>query len=212
MSGFQTKPAKLIRLVQALGVRGLDTNLNNYECLGSQTNRCGPLIRDKRLTKNTKHGIISESEIPKITSKCPCGQSIEYNCLIRHLDDKRVLTIGSCCYAAMTITSSRRQICSVDGCSARHSNIKYTVCNDHKKEVKRRELTAKRLEAQKLKELEAYERKMNAIGDSLFGFGKSYYYTRIRDIPDSYVKWIVRNDIRNSDTILLVKFFQFARS
>lgn len=202
---IEVQPAKLERLKKSFREEGLDDNMNNYVCLGRQWFNLisGTFEQDKRLMKSIRLGIVKAEDIPAIAPKCPCKQYIEINCLIRHMSGGRILVIGSCCYKALTIKESRKEMCSVVGCNNRHSNRIYTVCNTHKEELKLRER-----EVAKIAKREAKARlaRITALGYMTFGFGKTFKFHFIKDIPSWYVDWIKREGIYNPNTEMLLEY------
>lgn len=176
---FETVPAKLVRLKAKLRWMGADDDLNNYECLGCQWLVSNLISRDPRLIKNVNQGVIRESEIPHIRGECLCDQEIKYNCIIRHISTRQIYTIGSCCYKALTMKESRKQLCTVEGCLTRHGNRNYTLCNLHKYQLIR-ELKQKKQSATKLL----------SLGRTKFDFGKTYSEFQIKDVPETYVEWV----------------------
>ena len=193
MSDHAVVPAKLHRLRKHLKKLGFDQEPNNYNFIGIQWVDDEGLHFDNRLKKNLIKNIILKTDLPRITSGCICTQpDIKYNCIIRHVTEKYVLTIGNCCYKAMTDRNkdARKQMCSKEGCNERHQNIKYTVCNAHKKEL---------IASLKLKKKdEKHQEMIKKLGEKEFGYGKRFRNTPIKDIPDWYFDWLYKNDIYNN--------------
>lgn len=108
----------------------------------------------------------------------------------------------------MTINNqeARRQMCSIRFCGTRHRNIKYTVCNAHKEQLKRQ----KRQEEKDrfiAEQAEAKRREMfKQLGETPFGFGKKFKSTPIKDIPDWYIKWLDQESIWNYRVSELMRY------
>lgn len=186
------EPATLIRLQTFLVAIGADIDMNKYVQLGI---RDGDAIFDNLLKKNLQMGIVGLGELPPIELECICGQEIRYNCLIRHIESSKIYIIGSCCYKALALPEERKQMCTVEGCSNRHSNKKYILCNTHKADVVKSERKKKRSES-------ARER----LGNTRFGFGRDHVAKLIKDVPVHYMAWLRRNDIWNNRIALLAKY------
>jgi hypothetical protein len=209
MSDHAITSAKLDRLIKHLKELGFDSDLSNYNLLGIQWMGEDRLQFDNRLKKNVMKSVILITQLPLITSNCVCTQSdIKYNCIIRHLTEKRVLTIGICCYKAMTERNkdARKQICSTEGCDKRHRNIKYTVCNDHKKELLAALKLQRKQEEETRREDERNQIIIKRLGEKTFGYGKRFRSTSIKDIPDWYVDWLFEKDIWNNRVYDLMQY------
>ena len=203
MSDYDITPAKLDRLRKALENSKLDTNLNNYILIGEIGGSGG---HNTRLQKNIREKIIALEELPPIANQCVCRQSIIRNCIIQHLTKKYLLTIGSCCYKAMTIVETRMQMCSIEGCNERHKNIKYTVCNDHKQELKRQKRQDEK-ERRTAERIETKHREMiKRLGEKAFGFGRRFKSTPIKEIPLWYIKWLHQENIWNNRVAELMRY------
>ena len=208
INGIGVEPAKLERLKRQLRMENLDTEMSNYNQLGQFSERRGVLWECSRLKKNLKAGIIQKPL--NIPGKCKCGQEIIYHCLIQHIYDKYFVIIGRCCYVGITVEEQRKEMCSVEGCNQRHRNRKYTVCNEHKKSLISSEQKGKRkaVKEQRSKEDKALKReqKVKLLGDSVFRFGNKYRETKIKDIPKSYVEWIIKERIDKPQTRKLLAY------
>lgn len=215
-------PAKLNRLIKELSNLGLDPEPNNYNLLGIQWLDDNDLLNfDKRLDKNIRNNIILRADVPEITTECICKkQDIKYNCIIRHLTENNVMTIGICCYKAMTNRNrdARKQMCTFEGCNERHSNIKYTVCNTHKKVLIATLKRQEKEEEEARREAERAEMKLQeeikSLGERPFGFGRRFRSTPIKDVPDWYVDWLDRENIWNNQVSDLwsYRLFQYYRN
>lgn len=200
---IEPQPAKLERLKAKLRRDGMDDNMNNYNCLGTQQIMYDRLIRNNRLLRNIANKVVLETDIPVIRYSCICDQTIKVNCLIRHINGGAILIIGSCCYKALTNKESRRQLCSKTNCQNRHSNRNYTVCNDHKKEQIKRE---KELAKQQQKERVRLEQRRDELANTMFEFGRKYRNCYLKDIHPNYVDWIRKEHIINDRTKLLLEY------
>ena len=224
------KPAKLEKLMKKLRNENLDTDMSNYTRLGYHAMLDKGYYVCPRLKKNVKLGVLKV--VPTLLLKCKCSREIVYNCIIRHIHEKYIVVIGRCCYLGIAQREQRKEICSVDGCCQRHLNTKYSVCNEHKKEVIRQEQKAKREQAKEKKHREEMEKRerelrekkeqyemrlreremrkkqefLDSLGNALFGFGRKFRETRIKDIPMWYVKWLQREEIHNSSTRRLIHY------
>lgn len=198
--------AKLERLRNAFTELGYDTDFGNYDPLG--------IIGDQRFNKAIGDGRITLQQIPRHSDYCLCGQGIERNFIIKHLKEQYVLSIGSCCFLGITQrnTELRKLTCMVEGCNNRHGNRKYAVCNDHKEEEIKKERAVKR-EVAKREKIERAKKQKRAelYGNRIFGFGRTFYNTKINEIPDWYIKWVKKEQIDNQSTRMLFEYCEAKR-
>lgn len=230
------KPAKLERLKRNLRKEDLDDDMDHYHQLGQYCVDQGVYSECLRLKKNIEAGIVKRPvNHPR---KCKCGQHIIHHCIIQHIKDKYLVVIGRCCYYGITVEEQRKQMCSMESCNTRHTNKKYTVCNEHKKAIIQNEQKEKRkaLKDQKIKDQEAkrLEEEMirmrkeeqlrkvrergrerarrDYLGSKVFGFGKRYRDTKIKDIPVSYIEWVIKEEISKPQILLLLEYNTLNRS
>jgi len=143
----------------------------DIEELGTLWNHCGNLT-----SKDDKgHGVHSLLvPIPEYTNACMCGHYIELNCIVsRRGHDPAV--VGSCCIKKF-MPETKRQMAQAHA---------------HKKDVKK---MCRKIIKKKVKKAEYLNTIIRDCGNQNPRFGK-YKTSQWKDVPDSYLKWCVKNDI-----------------
>jgi hypothetical protein len=151
-------PAKLVRLITALRVRGLDPDLSHYSCMGELIDG----LPDTRMNQLLQCGEIAQKDILEVIQpRCPCGQPIERKSFIRHKETLEILCIGCHCYKALTTPEDRKLRCT--NCDQPHQNRTTTLCKICRKEAKRLEKESERLRREEQLRIERAEAKQLEI-------------------------------------------------
>jgi hypothetical protein len=187
-------PAKLYRFIQGLRSEGRDTELSNYELLGSLFIDDRDIMhRCSRLQMMIRNGSVSEGDCRwRNPSKCLCEQDLRVRqCFIRHKQHRYIIMCGQCCYRGLTTKDRSLIECISDGCENMHRNKSDAYCAD----------------CRKVRKKEAKERlKREEVGSTELKFGKRFYHTEIRNIPPWYVKWCIDKNITNRRIRVLIEY------